>query len=86
MRKMSFSKIGDIMVNSVSDYNKFFFKLVDARCKLHGLVTTIEGYLKAKDNDQELMKEIYFELLKKDIFESKEMLEKGIHDEECETE
>jgi hypothetical protein len=32
------------------------------------------------------MKEIYFELLKKDIFESKEMLEKGIHDEECETE
>ena len=73
-------------MNRVSDYNKFFFKLVDARCQLAGIVTTIEGYLKAVDNDQELMKEIYFELLKKDIFESKEMLEKGINDEECETE
>lgn len=74
-------------MNRVSDYNKFFFKLVDARCQLQGLVTTIEGYLKAKDNDQELLRDIYFELLQKDIFEAKEMLEKGIHhDDECETE
>lgn len=79
-------KIGDGMVNRVSDYNEYFFKLVDARCQLAGIVTTIEGYLKAVDNDQELMRDIYLELLKKDIFEAREMLDKGINDEECETE
>ena len=66
--------------------NDYFFKLVDARCQLVGIVATIEGYLKAVDNDQELMRDIYLELLKKDIFEAKNMIDKGIHDEECETE
>lgn len=73
-------------MNEVSNYNKFFFKLVDTRCQLSGIVTTIEAYLRAVDNDQKAVERVYFELLKKDIFIAREMLEKGIHDEECETE
>ena len=73
-------------MNRVTDYNNIYFKLVDARCQLAGIVTSMEGYLKAVDNNQERLKEICFELLKEDILEAKNMIDKGIHDEECETE
>lgn len=60
--------------------NDYFFKLVDARCKIVGMTNLIEGYLNAVENDQKVMKEVYYDLLKRDLVEAKEMIEKGIHD------
>jgi hypothetical protein len=66
--------------------NDYFFKLVDTRCQLAGLCNLIETYLKAVEEDKKLIAEVSREMLDESLVEARQLLDKGIHDEECQTE